>query len=233
MILIHSSIIVALSFSSVQESSQNFLRSIQDFGSASAIVFIGVYLLLTVLLIPGTVLTLSSGAIFGVVYGSLYTFIGATLGAIAAFLIGRYFVRDWVAKKIESNSKFKAIDAAVAKEGLKIVLLTRLSPAFPFVLLNYAFGVIKVSLQDYIVGCVGMIPGTILYVYIGSLAGNLATIDASAPSTQAAQWTLRIVGLIATIAVTIYVTRIARNALDQSALLGENVTPDDRDEWGS
>lgn len=233
MILIHSSIIVALSFSSVQESLQNFLRSIQDFGSASAIVFIGAYLLLTVLLIPGTILTLSSGAIFGVVYGSLYTFIGAILGATAAFLIGRYFVRDWVAKKIESNSKFKAIDAAVAKEGLKIVFLTRLSPAFPFVLLNYAFGVTKVSLQDYIVGCVGMIPGTILYVYIGSLAGNLTTIDASAPSTQAAQWTLRIVGLIATVAVTIYVTRIARNALDQSALLGENVTPDDRDEWGS
>ncbi|MCY7277876.1 MAG: TVP38/TMEM64 family protein, partial [Phormidesmis sp. CAN_BIN44] len=198
MILIHSSIIAAISFSNVQESLQNFLRSIQDFGSASAIVFIGVYLLLTVLLIPGTILTLSSGVIFGVVYGSLYTFIGATLGATAAFLIGRYFVRDWVAKKIESNSKFKAIDAAVAKEGLKIVLLTRLSPAFPFVLLNYAFGVTKVSLQDYIVGCVGMIPGTILYVYIGSLAGNLATIDAS---TQAAQWTLRIVGLIATIAV--------------------------------
>ncbi|MBC6434858.1 TVP38/TMEM64 family protein [Nostoc sp. HG1] len=230
MILIYSSIVAAISFSSVQESLQNFLRSIQDFGSASAIVFIGVYLLLTVLLIPGTILTLSSGAIFGVVYGSLYTFIGATLGATAAFLIGRYFVRDWVAKKIESNSKFKAIDAAVAKEGLKIVLLTRLSPAFPFVLLNYAFGVTKVSLQDYIVGCVGMIPGTILYVYIGSLAGNLATIDASAPSTQAAQWTLRIVGLIATIAVTIYVTRIARNALDQSALLEENpITTGDRD----
>jgi len=227
MILIHSSIIAAISFSSVQESSQNFLRSIQDFGSASAIVFIGAYLLLTVLLIPGTILTLSSGVIFGAVYGSLYTFIGATLGATAAFLIGRYFVRDWVAKKIESNSKFKAIDAAVAKEGLKIVLLTRLSPAFPFVLLNYAFGVTKVSLQDYIVGCVGMIPGTILYVYIGSLAGNLATIDAS---TQVAQWALRIVGLIATIAVTIYVTRIARNALDQSALLKENpVTTDDRD----
>lgn len=227
MSLVHSSIIAAISFSSVQESLQNFLRSIQDFGSASAIVFIGAYLLLTVLLIPGTILTLSSGVIFGAVYGSLYTFIGATLGATAAFLIGRYFVRDWVAKKIESNSKFKAIDAAVAKEGLKIVLLTRLSPAFPFVLLNYAFGVTKVSLQDYIVGCVGMIPGTILYVYIGSLAGNLATIDAS---TQVAQWALHIVGLIATIAVTIYVTRIARNALDQSALLKENpVTTDDRD----
>jgi len=227
MSLVHSSIIAAISFSNVQESLQNFLRSIQDFGSASAIVFIGAYLLLTVLLIPGTILTLSSGVIFGAVYGSLYTFIGATLGATAAFLIGRYFVRDWVAKKIESNSKFKAIDAAVAKEGLKIVLLTRLSPAFPFVLLNYAFGVTKVSLQDYIVGCVGMIPGTILYVYIGSLAGNLATIDAS---TQVAQWALRIVGLIATIAVTIYVTRIARNALDQSALLKENpVTTDDRD----
>lgn len=230
MYLIHSSLIVAISFPAIQESLQDFLKSIQDFGSASAIVFIGVYLLLTVLLVPGTILTLSSGVIFGVVYGALYTFIGATLGATTAFLIGRYFARDWVARKIESNSKFKAIDSAVAKEGLKIVFLTRLSPAFPFVLLNYAFGVTNVSLQDYIVGCAGMIPGTILYVYIGSLAGNLATIDSSAPSTQVAQWAFRIMGLIATVAVTIYVTRIARTALNQSALSEENVTPDARDE---
>ncbi len=224
MFLIHPPIITALSFQGVHESLQDFLRSIQDFGAASAIVFISAYLLLTVLFIPGTILTLSSGVIFGVVYGSIYTFIGATLGAIAAFLIGRYFVRDWVARKIESNSKFNAIDIAVAKEGLKIVFLTRLSPAFPFVLLNYAFGVTKVSLQDYIVGCVGMIPGTVLYVYIGSLAGNLATIDSADPSTQTAQWSLRIIGLIATIAVTIYVTRIARNALDQSASPRESAT---------
>ncbi|MCY7322876.1 MAG: TVP38/TMEM64 family protein [Phormidesmis sp. CAN_BIN36] len=213
MILINFSIIAAIHLSNVQASLQNLLKWIQDFGSVSALVFVGTYLLLTVLLIPGSALTLGAGVVFGVIWGSLYAFIGATLGATAAFLIGRYFAREWISKKIEGNSKFKAIDATVAKEGLKIVFLTRLSPAFPFVLLNYAFSVTNVSLRDYVLGCAGMIPGTILYVYIGSLAGSLATLDTSAPSTQLAQWAMRTIGLIATVAVTVYVTRLARKAL--------------------
>ncbi|PSB15108.1 TVP38/TMEM64 family protein [Phormidesmis priestleyi ULC007] len=213
MILINFSIVAAIHLSNIQESLQSLLKWIQDFGSASAAIFIGTYLLLTVLLIPGSVLTLGAGVVFGAIWGSLYAFIGATLGATAAFLIGRYFARDWISKKIEGNAKFKAIDETVAKEGLKIVFLTRLSPAFPFVLLNYAFSVTDVSLRDYVLGCTGMIPGTILYVYIGSLAGSLATIDASAPSAQSAQLALRSVGLIATVAVTLYLTRIARKAL--------------------
>ncbi len=213
MILINFSIVAATHLSNIQELLQSLLEWIQDFGSASAVIFIGTYSLLTVLLIPGSVLTLGAGVVFGAIWGSLYAFIGATLGATAAFLIGRYLARDWISKKIEGNSKFEAIDATVAKEGLKIVFLTRLSPAFPFVLLNYVFSVTDVSLRDYVLGCAGMIPGTILYVYIGSLAGSLATIDVSAPSTQSVQWALRSVGLIATVAVTVYLTRIARKAL--------------------
>jgi uncharacterized membrane protein YdjX (TVP38/TMEM64 family) len=119
-----------------------------------------------------------------------------------------------VAEKIQGNNKFQAIDEAVRKEGLKIVLLTRLSPIFPFTLLNYAYGVTGVSLKDYLLGCAGMIPGTIMYVYIGSLAGSLATIGTSAPATNPAlQWTIRLIGFIATVAVTFYVTKIARQAL--------------------
>ncbi len=213
MILINFSTVAAIDLSNIQESLQSLLKWIQDFGSVGALIFVGSYLLLTVLLIPGSALTLGAGVVFGVIWGSLYAFIGATLGAIAAFLIGRYFARDWISKKIEDNSKFKAIDATVAKEGLKIVFLTRLSPVFPFVLLNYAFSVTDVSLRDYILGCAGMIPGTILYVYIGSLAGSLTTLDTAAPSTQSAQWALRAIGLIATVAVTVYVSRIARKAL--------------------
>ena len=197
----------------IQELVQNVLNWVQSLGAASAVIFVGIYLALTVCLVPGTILTLGAGVVFGAIWGSLYTFIGATLGATAAFLIGRYLARDWVSKKIEGNSKFKAIATAVAQEGLKIVFLTRLSPVFPFVLLNYAFGVTDVSLRDYVLGCVGMIPGTVLYVYIGSLAGSLATLNSSAPSTQSAQWALRAIGLIATVAVTVYVTRLARKAL--------------------
>jgi uncharacterized membrane protein YdjX (TVP38/TMEM64 family) len=199
---------------------QDVLTWIQDLGVTGAIVFILLYIFAAVLLIPGTLLTLGSGLIYGLFLGSLYVAIGATLGAIAAFLVGRYVARDWASRRIEANANWKAIDQAVAKEGLKIVILTRLSPIFPFTLLNYAFGVTQVSLKDYAIGCVGMIPGIIMYVYIGSLAGNLATLGKAPLSSEAqlAQWGLRIVGLIATVVVTIYVTRIARKALQDSGV---------------
>jgi uncharacterized membrane protein YdjX (TVP38/TMEM64 family) len=198
---------------------RNALEWIDSLGAIGAIAFILLYIISTVAFLPGSILTLGAGVVFGLVLGSFYVFIGATLGATAAFLVGRYLARGWVAKKIEGNQKFKAIDRAVGREGLKIVLLTRLSPIFPFNLLNYAYGVTGVSLKDYVIGSVGMIPGTIMYVYIGSLAGNLATIGTEAqPANPTVQWTIRVVGLIATVAVTLYVTKIARKALENEVL---------------
>jgi len=199
---------------------QETLTWIQNLGSLGAIAFITLYIFAAVFFIPGTILTLGAGAVFGVVAGSVYVFAGATLGAIAAFLVGRYLARDRVARRIEGNEKFKAIGDAVAKEGLKIVILTRLSPVFPFTLLNYAFGVTRVTLKDFAIGCVGMIPGIVMYVYIGSLAGNLAMLGTTELSQEAqyAQWGIRIVGLIATVIVTVYITRIARKALQENAL---------------
>lgn len=192
------------------------LQWIDSLGALGAIAFIALYIIASVAFFPGSILTLGAGVIFGAVWGSLYVFIGATLGATAAFLVGRYLARGWVARKIADNKKFAAIDQAVGREGLKIVLLTRLSPIFPFNLLNYAFGITGVSLKDYFIGSVGMIPGTIMYVYIGSLAGNLAMIGTEAqPTNPTLQWAIRILGLIATVAVTVYVTRIARKALEE------------------
>jgi uncharacterized membrane protein YdjX (TVP38/TMEM64 family) len=197
----------------------NSLDWIDSLGTLGAIAFIIVYIIATVAFLPGSILTLGAGVVFGVVWGSIYVFIGATIGATAAFLVGRYFARGWVASQIEGNHKFKAIDEAVGKEGLKIVLLTRLSPIFPFNLLNYAYGVTGVSLKDYVIASVGMIPGTIMYVYIGSLAGNLATIGTETPSANPiAQWTIRIIGFIATVAVTLFVTKLARKALNNAVL---------------
>ncbi len=190
---------------------------IQELGAVGAIAFIGIYAIATVAFFPGSILTLGAGVVFGIWQGALYVWIGATLGATLAFLVGRYLARGWVTQKIAGNPKFRAIDQAVGREGLKIVLLTRLSPIFPFNLLNYAFGVTSVSLKDYMLGCVGMIPGTILYVYIGSLAGSLAAIGTSnQPTNTTAQWIIRIVGLVATIAVTLYITQIARKALAEA-----------------
>jgi uncharacterized membrane protein YdjX (TVP38/TMEM64 family) len=195
---------------------RNALQWIEGLGAVGAIAFILIYIVATVAFLPGSILTLGAGVVFGVVLGSLYVFIGATLGATAAFLVGRYLARGWVAKKIEGNNNFQAIDRAVGKEGLKIVLLTRLSPVFPFNLLNYAFGITGVSLKDYFLGSVGMIPGTIMYVYIGSLAGNIAAIGTeSQPTNPTIQWAIRIIGFLATVAVTVYVTRVARKALQE------------------
>lgn len=192
---------------------------IDSLGTGGALAFIFLYIMATVAFLPGSILTLGAGVVFGVVMGSVYVFIGATIGATAAFLVGRYLARGWVAKKIAGNQKFRAIDEAVGREGLKIVLLTRLSPVFPFNLLNYAYGVTGVSLRDYVVASIGMIPGTIMYVYIGSLAGNIATIGtASQPGNPGVQWTIRIIGFIATVAVTIYVTQVARKALENEVL---------------
>jgi uncharacterized membrane protein YdjX (TVP38/TMEM64 family) len=190
------------------------LNWINSLGYISGLAFIGIYILSTIAFIPATILTLGAGVVFGVVLGSLYVFIGATLGAIAAFLIGRYLARDWISKKIEGNQQFVAIDKAVTHEGFKIVLLTRLSPAFPFNLLNYAFGITGVGLKDYAIASIGMLPATVLYVYIGSLAGDIARIGSDNQSADPTfQWAIRIIGLIATVVVTLYVTNIARNAI--------------------
>jgi len=203
----------------IQTALQNSLVWVKGLRAIGVLAYILIYNLATVLFIPGSLLTLGGGAIYGVVWGSIYVFIAATLGATLAFLIGRYVAQDWVSKKIERNVTFKAIAAAVAQDGFKIVLLTRLSPIFPFTLLNYAFGVTQVSIRDYILGSIGMVPGTILYVYLGSLAGDLTALSAKQPlsaEAQTAQWVIRILGFIATIAVTLYITRIAKKALAES-----------------
>lgn len=196
---------------------KNTLTWIQDLGSLGAVAFILLYSLATVAFIPGSILTLGAGAVFGVGWGVVYVLIGATLGATAAFLIGRYLVRGWVSQKIADNLKFRAIDEAVGQEGFKIVVLTRLSPIFPFTGLNYAYGLTSVTLKDYILGSIGMIPGTLLYVYIGSLAGSIATLGNRSPFPHPeVAWAVRILGFAATVAVTVYVTRIARKALAEA-----------------
>ena len=197
---------------------RNALEWVNGLGALGAVAFIALYILATIAFFPGSILTLGAGVVFGIGLGSLYVFIGATLGATAAFLVGRYLARGWVSRKIAGNIKFRAIDEAVGREGFKIVLLTRLSPIFPFNLLNYAYGVTGVSLKDYILASIGMIPGTILYVYIGSLAGSIATLGTGTQpvANPEVQWAIRIFGFIATVAVTVYVTRVARKALAES-----------------
>lgn len=200
----------------VQEIIRNLLEWISGQGAWGAFLFVVAYILATVLFLPGFLLTLGAGLLFGVLKGSALVSVGSTLGASLAFLIGRYLARDWVAKKTEGNRQFKMVDEAVAGEGWRIVGLIRLSPIFPFNLLNYAFGLTKVSFRDYLLASwIGMLPATVMYVYIGSLAGDLATLGSGSRARTPAEWALYGIGLAATVLVTVTVTRIARKALQE------------------
>ncbi|EKQ66882.1 hypothetical protein OsccyDRAFT_4692 [Leptolyngbyaceae cyanobacterium JSC-12] len=222
-VLLTMSLVIALVAISqqfnLQQLVQDTLLWIKNLGVVGIIAFVLIYNLATLLLIPGSLLTLGGGALYGVFWGSVYVVIAAMLGAITAFLIGRYHTRSWVSQKLQGYPKFQAIDQAVAREGLKIVFLTRLSPIFPFNLLNYSFGITCVSLRDYVIGSVGMIPGSVMYVYLGSLAGDIATLGMPqelSPQVQGIRWFMKIVGFLATFAVTLYITRIAKKALNHT-----------------
>ncbi|WP_375340344.1 TVP38/TMEM64 family protein [Okeania sp.] len=209
-------ITIAQKFFNVQELLNNALNWINELGHWGPIAFITIYILATIFFLPGSLITLGAGVLFGPIFGSIYVSIASTIGATCAFLVGRYLARGWVSQQIERNEQFQAIDKAVADEGWKIVGLTRLSPIFPFNLLNYAFGVTKVSLPDYFLASwIGMMPATVMYVYLGSLAGSLATLGTEGRERTTIEWVLYGVGLVATVAVTIYVTKIAKQALQK------------------
>lgn len=191
-----------------------FTDWVHGLGALGPVVFIVGYVLAAVAGIPGSLLTLAAGAIFGLVAGVGYVFVGATLGATAAFLVSRYVARGFVERRLHGNERFRAIDQAIAKDGRKIVFLLRLSPLFPFSLLNYALGLSQVRLLDYIIASVGMLPGTVLYVYYGKLAGDVAAVAAGGAAVKdAGYYTVLGLGLLATIAVTTIITRVARKAL--------------------
>lgn len=192
-----------------------FAEWVDGLGPLGPVVFVLGYVVAVVAFIPGSVLTLAAGAIFGLAEGTVYVFIAAVIGSTLAFLIARHGARATIEKRIEGDARFAAIDRAVGAEGRKIVLLLRLSPVFPFNLLNYALGLTKVRLADYLIASIGMLPGTLLYVYTGKLAGDVAAVAGGVETERGvAEWSVLAIGFAATLVVTVLVTRIARRALD-------------------
>ena len=174
------------------------------------------YALATVALAPGSILTLAAGAIFGLVEGTLIVMIGATLGAALAFLVSRHLAQERIRLWLERRFRVEPVDRAVARKGFRVVFLLRLSPLFPFNLLNYALGLTRVRFRDYLAASIGMLPASFLYVYYGKAIGSLAAIAGGAESQRGSEyWIFLGVGLVATVAVTTIVTRIARRALDE------------------
>ncbi len=189
-----------------------FAEWVRARGAWGPVVFVAVYIVAALLLIPGAILTLIAGALFGFVHGVIYAFIGAMLGSIASFLLARYAVRPFVERRLRADERFKAIDRAAKSGGMKLVALLRLSPVLPYNILNYALGITSVTTMDYILGTAAILPGTAMYVYYGKVAGTLTGVSKSVQH-GAGYYTLMAVGVVATIVAAILIARLARSEL--------------------
>lgn len=147
---------------------------VKDAGSAGPVVFMFVYAIGTVFFLPGSVLTLAGGALFGPVWGTFYNLTAATIGAIISFIAARYLAHDWVEKKV--GGRMKQLKQGVESEGWRFVAFVRLVPLFPFNLLNYALGLTRIKFSHYSIATyICMLPGAIAYTYLG-YAGREAII---------------------------------------------------------
>jgi uncharacterized membrane protein YdjX (TVP38/TMEM64 family) len=203
-----------------------FLEWVRHMGPWGPLLVAAVYILGTVLLVPGSLLGIGAGFVLGVVQGTITVSIASTLGASAAFLLGRTLAREWVQERIARNPKFRAIDEAVRRQGFKIVFLLRLSPLFPFEILNYGLGLTDISFRDYVLASwIGMLPGTVMYVYLGSTLESLADLAVGRPHGGVGEKVLFGLGLATTIAVTVLVTRLARRALKDTIAIQQEEPP--------
>ena len=184
-------------------------------GGMGVALFFVAYVVATVAFLPGSILTLAAGFAYGPLWGLAIVSPASVAGATAAFLLGRTLLRDWAVRKTRGSPQMRAIERAVEREGFKLVLLLRLSPLIPFNVLNYALSLSNVRLGTYVVAsAVGMLPATVLYVYLGSFAPTAAQLSTAAEDTGgSSRALLYAVGLVATVAVVFIVTRAARRAL--------------------
>lgn len=199
------------------EWSEQLVAWIRGAGMAGVAVYAAAYILSALLMLPGSILTFGAGFAYGPVFGTLLVSPVSVVAATLAFLLGRTVARGWVANRVERDPRFAAIDAAIGRQGFRVVALLRLTPVFPFSILNYALGLTQVRLRDYVLGSfVGMLPATFMYVYLGSLITNVGALTSGSASGGLGRQVLYWTGLVATIVVTVVVTRIARRALRES-----------------
>ena len=186
----------------------NVIERTASSGPVGYLGFILIYIVSTVMMLPGSPLTFTAGALFGFWKGLIFVSIGSTLGASCAFMVSRYLIRKSIEKRVLKNKKFQSIDNEIDEQGWKIVILARLSPIIPFFLLNYALGITKIRFIHFIFASwVGMIPGTTVYVLMGTMGG--AFINGKKSSFE---WSLLGMGLIATILVTLLISKIVKNS---------------------
>lgn len=188
-----------------------FQQRVEGMGALGAVLYAAVYIVAALLLVPGSLLTIGAGLLFGLLWGSVVVSAAATMAAALGFLIARYLARSRVQRIAEKNQRFGAIDRAIRDKGWKVVLLLRLSPLVPYSVSNYLYGLTPVRFWPYLLASwAGMLPATVLYVYLGA-AGR-----AAAEGRSAGEWALLAAGLVATAAATLMLARSARRHLAEA-----------------
>ncbi len=219
LLVIVIALFLAMQLLPVQQWLRDFNAWVAHMGVVGIFIFIGVYAAATVLLAPGSILTIGAGFAFGLWKGFLAVSAGSTFGAALAFLVARFIARDRVEAIAKRNDKFQRIDKAIGKQGAKLIFLLRLSPVVPFNISNYFYGLTSVKFWPYVLASwIGMIPGTFLYVYIGTASQAAVSAAAGGEAVEHGwqYWTFVCVGLAATVTVTVWVTKIARDALQKT-----------------
>jgi uncharacterized membrane protein YdjX (TVP38/TMEM64 family) len=187
---------------------------VHSMGVWAPVAFVAAYVAVVVLMLPAFLLIMAGGAIFGVTEGSLLSLAGALLGGTAAFLIGRHYARESVAKRVASNPTLSALDRVVGEDGLKLVFLLRLSPAVPYVLSNYALGITRVRLRDFFIGTFGLIPIVVTYAAYGSASGATPNADGSAAISPV----MFTAGILVTVLLGLLLARMVQKALREAEL---------------
>ncbi|WP_413678791.1 TVP38/TMEM64 family protein [Prochlorococcus sp. MIT 0916] len=184
------------------------------------LVFALVYVFWVTCLLPGSWLSMLSGFIYGTWLGSSVVFVGAFIGAHLTFYLGRTFLKEWARKKVSNFPKVQIMEKAVKREGLKVILLTRFSPLFPFGLLNFTFGLSEVKVRDFTLGMIGILPGTILYCSLGSLALKVSNFgEVLSGRSDASSFISSLISILSTILVVILVLRSTRKLNQDSQSL--------------
>ena len=189
---------------------------IRGAGATGVFIFIAVYVVAEVALVPGSLLTMAAGFAYGPIAGLFVASPASVLAATTAFLLGRTVLRGWIQKKIARSPKTRALDRAIGRNSFKLILLLRLSPLIPFNLLNYVLGLSDVPLGRYVAASfIGMLPGTWLYLYLGSLATTAAELSNASREGRVQRIVLTVAGLVATVLAIVFITRAAKRALEE------------------
>jgi uncharacterized membrane protein YdjX (TVP38/TMEM64 family) len=187
---------------------------VRHWGLVAPLAFMLLYAVSVVALVPASVLTMAGGAVFGLARGIAFSFIGALLGSTVAFLLGRYVARRLIERKLATMPRFAAIDRAVSAQGRRIVFLLRLSPVVPFNFLNYALGITRISIKDFVIASAGTLPGAVMYAYAGKVTSEALALAGQAELPKnPSYYAFLVAGLAATLAATTVITRTARRAL--------------------